>query len=558
MRRYRPMIPALRSYQSENLAAINEARRAGHRNVLYVLPTGGGKSVVVSTDVAQADGLGMAQCVVAHRQELVGQMSLHVARAGIRHRVIGPNNVISSIIGEHRRELGRSFIDPNARAAVAGVDTLVSRKADLAGWGAQIGRWTVDEAHHVLRENKWGVVAELFPNAWGLGVTASPRRADGQGLGRHADGLFDTMVVGPTMRELIDMGSLCDYQICVPETDFDRDALKVGDSGDFSPKAMRDASEHSHIVGDVLTHYCRYSLGKRAIVFATDVETSNKMAAQFNAVGIPAASVSAKTEDSLRQEYIRRFRAGSIMVLVNVDLFGEGFDLPSVATVIMARPTASLAVYLQQFGRALRLLEGKKFGLIIDMVSNWKQHGFPDKHHNWSLDRRDKRGKQKPDPEEIPLQRCSNLECMKPFERVYRSCPHCGTPVPLPVGGSVRDLKQVDGDLMLLDTDILARMRSEIELESAASVGNRVGHVAGGGIGQFKLNQQHEKIMAQRELQATLDLWAGHRAAKGEQAEQIYRRFYLATGKSVLDVQHKDLTTSDYNTTTAMIKEWMQ
>ena len=564
------MIPQLRPYQQDVKDKIYvEWNRLGPRsNVLAVMPTGAGKTISFSKIVAEFNAQGTMTAVVAHRQELVMQMSIAIAREGLEHRIIGSKKLIAAITAEHRREFGRSFINPSAKCTVASVQTIASRLDELRNWAAQVGLWVHDEAHHILRDNLFGRAIAIFINAYGLGVTASPRRADGQGLGRGEqdertlkwtnDGVLDAMVQGPTMRQLIQMGSLTDYQICVPETDFDRDSLKMTESGDFSTKSMKEESEKSHIVGDVVANYCRFALGKQAIVFATDVETSNKMAAQFNAVGIPAASVSAKTDDAMRQEYIRRFRAGIIRVLVNVDLFGEGFDLPAIEVVIMARPTASLAVYLQQFGRALRLMAGKDYGLIIDMVSNFKQHGFPDKPHAWSLDRRDKRGKQTPDPDDIPLTRCKNPVCMRSFERVKTACPYCATKTASATGGGVRELKQVDGDLLLLDADVLAKMRGDTVLESPASLAHRVGHVAGAGIGDFKAGQQTEKIAAQKALQDAIDLWAGHRVAMGEDHETIYRRFYLTVGASTIDVQHRDRSTADYRATTDMVMGWIK
>lgn len=552
-------------YQFENDAQIDAAHNAGAKNVLYVLPTGGGKSVVVRRRVRRHDAQGIKQVVIAHRQELVSQMSLHVAREGVQHAIIGPQPVIASITALHRKEFGRSFLNPSARCFVAGVDTLVSRQEKLAEWAKQIGWWTIDEAHHVLAANKWGTAAGMFPNAQGDGVSASPRRADGQGLGRWNDGLFDDMVVGPTMRQLIDMGALTEYELCIPETDFDREALKLTGSGDFSPGSMRDASEKAHLVGDVVVQYTKHAWGKQAIVFASDVKTSREMADRFNLMGIPAVSIDGTTDDLVRSKYVEDFRAGRLRVLVNVDLFGEGFDLPAIEVVIMARPTASLAVYLQQFGRALRLLEGKRFGLIIDMVSNFKQHGFPDKPHNWSLERREKRGKQEKDPEDIELTRCGNTEidpktgryCMKPYDRSLPCCPHCGwKPAVSAAGGGVRELKQVDGDLTLLDIDVLNKMRADVELESPAAIGAKASFL-GSGISTLKANQQAEKIAAQRALQDALDLWAGHRVAAGDTTDQAYRRFFLTTGQSVLDVQHKDLSKADYDKTREMVLSWL-
>lgn len=521
----------LRPYQSDLIARTYQSYQAGNPNVLAVLPTGGGKSVIVSQIILDGHQQGLTECVIAHRNELVGQMSMHVARRGIPHQVIASKSAVAQITAEHRREFGRSFVNPDARCSVVSVDTLIARADALRGWAQQVNRWTIDEAHHVLKQNKWGKAVTMFTNAYGLGVTATPSRADGNGLGAHHEGVFDDMILGPTMRDLIEMGALCDYEIAIPDSDFEIDDESLAPSGDWSTKRMREASKRSHIVGDVVLEYQRRAPGKRAICFATDVETSGEMAQRFNDAGISAASVSAKTPADVRNDYIRRFRDGRITVLVNVDLFGEGFDVPAVEVVIMARPTASLAVYLQQFGRAMRPLEGKSHGLVIDHVSNWKRHSFPDKPHIWTLDRRDKRSKREPDPDDVPLTACRS--CSRPYERCLSRCPYCGEAPPVPEGGA-RSIEQVDGDLMLLDRATLAQMRAAAVLEAPGDVGERVGAVAGALAAAGAVNKQIERHVAQQRLRAAIEQWAGIRRAAGEDDQSILRRFYLTTGVDVL------------------------
>lgn len=546
-------IITLRPDQARLDADIDAEQHAGARNVLAVLPTGGGKSVIMSERALRRHQYGVVQAIMAHRVELVGQMSLHIGRRGIPHRVIAPRSTIAQITADHRREFGRSFLNPDSICAVGAVDTIQARADQLAQWCQQVRSWKIDEAHHVLAANKWGKVAALFPNAYGEGYTASPRRADGMGLGRHHDGIFDAMVIGPTMRELIDIGALTDYEIAIPESDFHIDDDDLAPSGDWSTKRMREASKRSHIVGDVVTEYAKRALGKRAICFATDVETANEMAARFNAAGIPAASVSAKTPDDVRADYIRRFREGKFWVLVNVDLFGEGFDVPAVEVVIMARPTASLAVYLQQFGRALRVLAGKAYGLVIDHVSNWKRHGFPDKPHNWSLDRREKRGKRKPDPEEIKLTGCR--ECAKPYDATLPVCPHCGAAPPLPAPGG-RTIEAVEGDLFLIDRERAAQMRADIELPSPADVGNRAAHVAGAAAGAGAANRQIAKHAAQGRLRDAFAQWGAIQRARGISDQQAYRKLYQALGMDLLSALHKDRTAAEYEATAQIVEGW--
>ena len=545
----------LRPDQFELKSGIYNSWNRGNRNVLAVLPTGGGKSIVVSDIVLDRHNMGAVQAVIAHRNELVGQMSLHVARRGIKHRIIASKSTIAEVTAQHRAEFnGRSFINPDANCAVSSVDTLIARKDQLKQWCSQVDDWTIDEAHHVLRANKWGKAVEMFPNAKGLGVTASPARADGRGLGSHHDGVFDDMIIGPDMRWLIDHGALCDYEIAIPDSDFHIDESEVPASGDWSTARMREASKRSRIIGDVVAEYIKRAYGKRFILFATDVETANEMAQNFQGLGIPVAAVSAKTPTELRNEYIRRFRTGQLWGLINVDLFGEGFDVPAVEVVIMARPTASLAVYLQQFGRALRTLPGKLYGLVIDHVSNWKRHGFPDKYHPWSLDRRERGARRERDPEEIELTACRG--CSRPYERCLPACPYCGWVVPLP-DPSARSIEQVDGDLTLLTREMCEAMRRQSQLEAPADMAQRVGAIAGNVAGQGALNRQMEKHYSQQRLRAAIEQWAGIQRARGRTDAESYRRFYITTGMDVLTALAMD-DRKAYDDLAAKVEGWWQ
>ena len=518
----------LRPDQADLKRRIYEAWHNGARNVLAIAPTGSGKTVLSTDIILDGHNQGLTEIVMAHRNELVGQMSLAVAERGIPHRIVGSKSTIAGIVAEHRAEFGRSFYNPDARCAVGSVQTIVSRMGELKTWGKQVNRWTLDESHHLLKGNIWGKAVELFPHAYGLGVTACPSRADGNGLGRHHEGLFDTMCVGPTMRELIDMGALSEYEIIVPVSDYEIGDDAITAKGDFSPVKMREASKRSHIVGDVVIEYQRWVNGKRAICFATDVETSNEIAARFNEAGIPAASVSAKTDAGVRRDMIRRFKDGRIQVLVNVDLFDEGFNVPACEVVIMARPTASLNKFLQMFGRAMRVFPGKTTGWVIDHVSNWKRHGLPDRPRFWTLDRRDRRSKREADPDDIPLTACRS--CSRPYERCLPACPYCGEAPPVPEGGA-RSIEQVDGDLMLLDRATLAQMRAAMQLEAPGDVAARMPNEAAA---RYHADRQVERHQAQQRLREAIEQWAGVRRAAGEADASIYRRFYLTTGVDVL------------------------
>lgn len=549
--------PILRPDQAKLTAEIYQAWNNGARNVLAVLPTGGGKSVISSGIVADKLRMGRRQAIIAHRNELVSQLSGHLAVREIPHRIIAPNNIVAQIVNEHRAEYGgRHFVNQSAPTTVAGVDTLNSRAGEFKPWALQISDWLIDEAHHVLAANKWGTAVEMFANAQGLGVTATPSRADGKGLGAHHDGVFNAMVLGPDMRQLIELGALTDYEFALPESDFQIDENAITDSGDFSHKKMQEASNRSHITGDVVTEYIRHAIGKRAIVFAVSVEDANKIAENFQTFGITAAALSAKTPSNIRAEYIRRFRLGTLTILVNVDLFSEGFDVPACEVVIMARPTASLSVYLQQIGRGLRVVNGKRFGLIIDHVGNWKRHGLPDKPHHWTIDRREKRAKKKPDAEEIPLTRCMNETCAKPYDKALPRCPHCGEMPPLPAPGGRGSPEVVEGNLILLDRAALAAMRAATELDSSAAVASRSAFVAGDLAGAGAANRQIAKISAQTRLKDAIAQWAGIQRHKGRSDDESYRRFYLALGMDVLTSLAADRSAADYEKTAEIVEGW--
>jgi len=545
-----------RPYQLDAERDIYAAWNSGARNALLVLPTGGGKTVTFSDIIRKHKG---ACCAIAHRQELVSQISLALSRDGIRHRIIGPHSVIKLCVNLHMAELNTSFYDPGASCAVAGIDTLIRRGPQLGAWLEQVTLWVMDEAHPMTGGNKWGQGAAMFPNAKGLGVTATPMRADGKGVGRHADGVMDTLILGPSMRQLINMGYLTDYRIFAPNSNIDLSQVTISQAtGDYNPQKLKTAVRKSHIVGDVVSHYLRISHGKLGVTFATDVETATDIAAQFNAAGVPAAVVSAETPDAERIATIRKFKNRQLLQLVNVDLFGEGFDLPGIEVVSMARPTKSYGLYVQQFGRGLRIMvdqsgwdkltdaerrariaaSAKPHAIIIDHVNNVDPtrggHGLPDAPRRWTLDRRGKRASNA-EPDGIPVRACPN--CTAVYERINILCPYCGFK-PIPSQRSGPDF--VDGDLTELDPATLAALRGEISAldtpleQYRAMLAAR--HVPL--IGQMANVKRHAADQeAQRVLRDKIALWAGYQRYLGRCDAESYRRFYFKFGIDVLSAQ---------------------
>lgn len=443
--------------------------------VLVVMPTGSGKTVLMGDMAREYTGHG---CIIAHRSELVSQISVALAREGVRHDIIAAAATIRGIVQLHMRETGRNYYDARAKWKVASVDTLIRRELD-PNWLRQVGMVMGDEFHHFLQDNKWGRAIARFPsNPCILGVTATPERADRKGLGRHAHGLVDAMVEGPNMRWMIDNAYLTDYRIIAPTvSDLDLDGIDVSPAtGEYNHDQVRRRVKGSRtIIGDIVATYKRHAAGLKGICFAVDVDHATQIAEAFVLDGVAAQVVHAETPDAERFKYMRQLETGELKMLVNVDLFGEGVDVPGIQVVIMARPTASYGLYCQMFGRMLRLMISKELAaawdsftvgqrkahiaasdkptaLLIDHVQNIiHHHGPPDfRKEPWSLDDGKKRGGA---TDGIPLRACINIDCLQPYERIYPACPYCGQEPPPPKEPTRPE--HVDGDMVLYTQEML-------------------------------------------------------------------------------------------------------
>jgi DNA repair protein RadD len=532
----------LRPYQVRLKSAISNAWAAGNRNVLAVLPTGGGKTVIVGDIVRENSG---ASVLMAHRSELVTQLSLALARNQIYHRVIAPPLVARTCTQMHLADGCQNFVHPKSKCAVSSVQTLV-RHDPVDAWTKEVTLWVCDESHH-LTDNMWRKAIDLFPNARGLGPTATPCRADGKGLGAHADGVMDVMVVGPTMRDLINDGWLSEYRIFAPPSDIDVSHIPVSASGDFSPKPLAAAVHASRtIVGDIVQHYIRVSNGKLGITFTVDIEAATEVAAAYRAAGVPAEVITGKTPAHLRISLMRRFRNREILQLVNVDVLGEGVDVPAVEVVSDGAHTMSYSRYAQRFGRMLRLSDGKTHGIYIDHVGNTARHGLPDAPRKWTLDRRERRSRETPD-DAIPIRVCA--KCLSAYERIKIACPYCGE---RPVPATRSSPEAVDGDLHEMSPELLARLRGESEaIDRAPAIPYGATPEI---IGALK-KRHRERGEAQIKLRETMALWGGMRHAAGDSVSEQQRRFFYQFGIDVLSAQ--GLNRADSESLTERIKKYI-
>ena len=538
----------LRDFQFDIENRVFEAwHEPNVHNVLVVAPTGAGKTVLVGDIILKMD---RPTCAIAHRQELVSQMSLALNRENVPHGIIAPKTVVQQIIRLHHETHNYSRYNYRAPVRVAGVDTLPNQD-HKDRWFSSVGLVVQDEGHHLLRDNKWGKAQALFPNARGLAVTAHAFRADGNGLGRHASGLIDRLVIGPSCRELIDRGYLTDYDIYCPKTDIDFSQVEISPTtGEFIQPQLRSVTHASkQLVGDVVKEYLSRAAGKLGVTFAVDIEEAKKLSAAYNAAGVPAEIITAKTPIGIRGQLMRQFRARSILQLVSVDCLGEGVDVPAIEVISMARRTASFQLYAQQVGRTLRPMVSdsevsawgtytdmerrtriatsrKPKAIIIDHVGNTvyfaQFHGRVCSRQNYTLDDRESRVRLRAGPDS--LRTCT--ECVKPYERFLTQCPYCGH-VPEIAVRSAPEL--VDGDIVLLDPSVISGLQ-----ETIAKVDGPPPQVYDGPVGGAILKNHYNRQRHQATLRYAMALWGGWRLQLGETLREAQKRFYLTFGVDVL------------------------
>ena len=560
----------LRDFQQEIKAGIYTAWNEGARNVMAVAPTGSGKTVIMGSVVQDFDA---PTCALAHRQELVGQIAMALNREEVHHGVIAPSKVIKEIITAQMELHGRSFYNSAAPCRVASVDSL--RGYDDDKWRGQVKLVLPDEGHHVLRDNKWGREMARFPNALGLLFTAHAHRADGAGLGRHADGVVDRLVIGPSGRDCINRGYLTDYRIICPPSDINMEGVEIGANGELNMVTTRERIHASKtIVGDVVKHYLKFAEGELGITFAVDTLACQKICDAYNAAGIPAAIISHKTPIGERARIMRQYRERKIIQLVNVDCLGEGTDVPACVVVSMVRPSASFQLVAQQFGRMLRIMvsdelnrawhgftdaqrlayishSGKPRGILIDHVGNVAmyggvgRHGLPDRPRTYSLDRRERRRQQADDA--IPLRTCLNqgwtaplwdqgpittAECFQPYETFLSACPYCGMPRPAP---KLRGTPEhVEGDLVELDPEVLKELRGEINRVDSAP---RIPLGADAIVAASIKKRHHERQTAQAGLRDAMMLYGGWQDHLGLDTREGQRKFFKQYGIDVMTAQ---------------------
>lgn len=379
----------LRDYQIKAISDVRKAWASGYRRPCVVMPCGAGKSITVAEIAKRTTEKGNRVQFLVHRQELCEQIWNTFSSYGV-DMTLCDIGMVQTICRRTSRMLPPSLI-------------------------------ITDENHHCLAPS-YRKIYEAFPNAYCVGVTATPVRLNGGGLGE----VNDCLIMGPTVKELIARNCLAPFDYYAPPV-ADLSGLKVKRTGDYDPKDIEMALNKPKIYGDVISYYKQLADGIKAVCYCATITSSQAMAAEFTTSGVPAAHIDGETPPKLRAEIIAKFRSGEITILCNVDLISEGFDVPDCGCAILLRPTKSLTLYIQQAMRCMRYQPGKR-AIIIDHVGNVHRFGLPDQDFEWSLDPAPANKKQEKTDEELKIRQCPECFATHAWSAV---CPICGYTYPI-------------------------------------------------------------------------------------------------------------------------------
>jgi DNA repair protein RadD len=387
----------LRNYQEKAVSDVRNNYLNGSDSPALVLPTGAGKTVIFCHVASQTANRGKNALILVHRIELLRQTSRALLKSGVKHGLINP----------------KFTPDPSAQVQVASVQTLVNRLDKITPPDLII----IDECHHASA-GSWRKVINHFPDAKILGVTATPIRGDGKGL----DSIFDSLIIGPQISDLIDMGYLVKPRIFGPPNKIDFSGVKII-RGDYDKAEVAQIMDKPTITGSAVDHYSKICSGVPAVVFCSSINHAEHVAEDFRSAGFKAYSVDGTMDDETRKRILDGLGDGSIEVVTSCDLISEGTDIPAIGCAILLRPTQSLGLYIQQVGRALRIMEGKDEAFILDHVGNVLNHGFPDDFREWTLEGSKRDKKSKNSEPSIRVSQCA--ECYAVFQPA-EFCPYCG------------------------------------------------------------------------------------------------------------------------------------
>ena len=378
----------LRPYQNDLVEQVREAWREGYKAPCIVLGCGGGKSCIVAEIARRTTWNGKRVLFLVHRRELVDQIFRTFVRWGVLMDLC---------------EIGM-------------VQTFTRRLNKLQKPALII----TDENHHSLAQS-YKRIYEHFSDVPRVGVTATPVRLNGDGLGD----VNDKLIIGVSTKWLIENHCLAPYDYYAPDiADLTELHTKMGE---YVTSDIEKAMIKKAVFGDVIRYYKQFADGKKAVCYCSSIKHSEKTAEAFRQSGISAAHIDGSTPKQERDKIIADFRNGSVTILCNVDLISEGFDVPDCECAILLRPTHSLTLYIQQSMRCMRYKPNKR-AVIIDHVGNYARHGMPDDDREWTLEKKKRNKIQQEKEQATKVLQCP--ECFFIFSPEMldgrKVCPHCG------------------------------------------------------------------------------------------------------------------------------------
>ena len=399
----------LREYQHR---AEHEARSClaeGLKRICLYLPTGGGKTLTATSIIKKATAKGRRVIFLANRKQLVRQTSEVLRRYGIAHGILQAENTCR-------------LYEP---VIVASIDTVAAR-----GLPEDVGLLIIDEAHAVPGNKKYRDLLARYNNVPVVGLTATPFASGmGKELPELGGRLFEALVKGASIPELVDLGYLVDVDIFAPsEPDLHKVKLSRGMDGllDYAPGELEAATDKPELLGDILTHWKKLAAGKQTVVFACSIPHSKHIVETFQAAGIKAEHIDYHHDDDERAAILDRFARGETTVLSNASLLAEGWDCPATEVMILARPTKSLIRFLQMVGRVLRPAPGKERALLLDHSGSTARLGHPcDDLPLYLDDGKPKLSRSRATESEVPLPKpCTKCRYMR--QPKVHACPNCG------------------------------------------------------------------------------------------------------------------------------------
>jgi DNA repair protein RadD len=418
----------LRPYQVDIIGRFHDAVDAGRRRILLVAPTGAGKTVIASAIVHTAVERGQRILFFSHRREITKQTCEKLFALGIDAGIIQA--------GWPAR--------PGQSVQVASVQTLTARA--IRGSAIELppaDLVIVDEGHHSMAET-YRKVIDKYPDAILLGLTATPCRKDGRGLGN----IFEVLVECPQVAELIALDFLVGTVVYAPSETPDLQGIRT-QAGDYVESQLAERMNTTKLVGDILTHWFRHGARRKTVVFGVDVAHSRHLCDEFEKAGVRAGHIDGSTPKEERDAILARLTRGDIDVICNCAVLTEGVDIPAVSCIVLARPTKSMGLFRQMIGRGLRPAPGKTDCIVLDHAGATLEHGFAEDPVQWSLstDRRaanPTHEKRKAAGGKSRLCDCSRCGALRTAGERCRSCGFLPAPPP-------RSVDFVDGDLARLD-----------------------------------------------------------------------------------------------------------